>query len=96
MKTARMKKKSLLLRLMIFAVSAYVAVSFVSLQVEITTKRTQLDLVLQQIESQRIANDETERLINLGDDETYLSRIARDRLDMGLPDERVFRDSAGS
>ncbi len=96
MKTIRTKKKSLFIRLCIFAFAAYVVVSLVSLQVEITARRSQLATVRQQIEDQRIANKETERLLSLGDDKTYLSRIARDKLDMGFSDERVYRDAAGS
>ncbi|MEM1485951.1 septum formation initiator family protein [Oscillospiraceae bacterium PP1C4] len=96
MKTNRTKNKNLFVKLCVFGFAAYVIVSLVTLQMEITAKRSQLVAVKQQIESQRIINKETERLLSLGDDKTYLARIARDKLDMGLSDERVFRDATGS
>ena len=95
-KKIRSKKMSLLLRLGIFAFSAYVVVSLVGLQMQISQKRQQLASIEEQMEQQRLSNKETERLLGLGDDQAYLSRIARERLDMGLPDEHVFRDAAGS
>ncbi|MBC8585011.1 FtsB family cell division protein [Youxingia wuxianensis] len=84
------------MRICIFCFAAYIVVSLVSLQVEISSKRKELTQVQQLVEEQRLANKETERLLNLGDDRAYLSRIARDKLDMGNSDERVFRDASGS
>lgn len=96
MKNNRSRKKSLIMRICIFCFAAYIVVSLVSLQVEISSKRKELTQVQQLVEEQRLANKETERLLNLGDDRAYLSRIARDKLDMGNSDERVFRDASGS
>ena len=96
MKNNRSSKKSLIMRICIFCFAAYIVVSLVSLQVEISSKRKELTQVQQLVEEQRLANKETERLLNLGDDRAYLSRIARDKLDMGNSDERVFRDASGS
>lgn len=96
MKSARTKKKSLIVRLGIFAFAAYVVVSLVSLQVEIGIRQSQLAELDAQIESQRLANKETERLISLGEDKDFLSRIAREKLDMGFSDEHVYRDASGS
>lgn len=96
MKNNRSRKKSLIMRICVFCFAAYIVVSLVSLQVEISSKRKELTQVQQLVEEQRLANKETERLLNLGDDRAYLSRIARDKLDMGNSDERVFRDASGS
>lgn len=96
MKSTRTKKQSLFIRLCVAALAAYVVVSLLTLQMEISSKSSELSAIEQQIEQQRIANKETERLIALGNDQDYLSRIARDKLDMGFSDERVFRDATGS
>ena len=96
MKKIHTRKKSLMIRLCVLAFSAYVVVSLVSLQMEIADRRSTLAPITEQAETQRLANKEIERQIALGDDKDYLARIAREKLDMGRADERVFRDAAGT
>ena len=96
MKGVRTQKKSLLIRLCLFAFAAYIVVSLVSLQMEIASKRSELASYEQQVKDQLIANKEIERQLSLGSDKDYLARIARDKLDMGFSDERVYRDVSGS
>lgn len=96
MKQVRGKKKSLFIRFCIFTFAVYVVVSLITLQMEISTKRNLLATVTAQFEDQQVANKEVERQIALGDDREFMARIARDKLDMGVADERVFRDTAGT
>lgn len=96
MKHVRTGKKSLFMRLCLLGFAAYIAVSLISLQIEINSKRDELSIVSQKCEEQRLANKELERLISLGNDKTYLARIARDKLNMGLPEEHVYKDASGS
>ena len=96
MKSVRGKKKSLFIRFCIFAFAAYVVVSLITLQMEISSKRSLLTSVNAQLEDQVVANKEVERQIALGDDRDFMARIARDKLDRGVADERVFRDTAGT
>ena len=71
-------------------------ISLFLLGVYIVVSQEELQMVIQQCEEQRISNKEIKRQISLGDDQTYLARIARDKLGMGYSDEHVFRDAAGS
>lgn len=96
MKKVKTGKKNLFVRLCLLGFAAYIAVSLISLQIEINSKRAELSDVSQKCENQRLANKEIERLISLGNDKTYLSRIARDKLNMGLPEEHVYKDASGS
>lgn len=96
MKKARSKKKSLIVRLGMFTFAAFVATSLISLQLEISSKRAELEQVQSQIDEQQTAIKETERLLSLGSDQGYLSKIARDKLGLGFSDEHVYRDAAGS
>lgn len=96
MKKVRTGKKNFFVRLCLLGFAAYIAVSLISLQIEINSKRAELSAVSQKCEDQRLANKEIERLISLGNDKTYLSRIARDKLNMGLPEEHVYKDASGS
>lgn len=83
-------------RLCVFAFAAYVAVTIITLQMEISSKQTELVQIEEQSKDQERAKKELERQIALGDDENHLARIARDKLDMGFADEHVYRDVSGS
>ena len=56
MKSVRGKKKSLFIRFCIFAFAAYVVVSLITLQMEISSKRSLLTSVNAQLEDQVVAN----------------------------------------
>lgn len=96
MKVARVKKHSMLMRLCILVFAAYAAVMLITLQMEINAKQTQLSAVDAQLEVQRLQTKELERQLALGDNETYLARLARDKLGMCFSDERVYQDVSGS
>lgn len=96
MKSARSRKMNLVVKLGIFAFAAYVVVSLVSLQMEISAKRGELATYQQQLEQELLEVEELERQIALLEDPDYLTRIARDQLGMGYSDEHVFRDASGS
>ena len=92
----RKRKKSLILRLAVIMFVGYVTVSMVMLQMDIMQRKTQLDELKQQVEDQRIANKEIERLTQMGDNDEYMGRIAREMLDYTYPDETIYKDSAGN
>ena len=96
MGSKKIKKNNLLIRLGLSILAVYVIVSLISLQIEIAGKQQQLEDLQMQIQQQQTVNKELERQLSFGKDQAYLSRIARDKLDMGFSDERVFRDAAGS
>lgn len=96
MKAARMKKPNMLTRLCVLVFAGYAAVTLVTLQMEINAKQSDLAAVNNQIEVQRLQTKELERQISLGDNEAYLARLARDKLDMCFSDERVYQDVSGS
>ena len=52
--------------------------------------------ITQACEDQRIANKDIERLIVMGEDEEYVERIAREKLDYGYPNEHVYVDVSGN
>ena len=93
-KKERIKRRNPVLKISLFLLGVYIVVSLASLHMEIVSKQEELQMVIQQCEEQRISNKEIKRQISLGDDQTYLARIARDKLGMGYSDEHVFRDAA--
>ncbi len=90
------KKANPLLRLVLALCVVYFAFSLVGGQLELRNRREELAGLQQKLEDQRIANKETERLISMNEDETYIERIAKDRLGYAFPDERVFIDFSGT
>lgn len=92
----RKKKKGLFWRIAALCVLLYVAVSFVQLQVELNEKRGELALLEQQVEDQLLENQELRSLLDMRQDEKYIERVARDRLDYAYPDEKVYIDISGN
>jgi cell division protein DivIC len=90
-------KKSILLRLAIFAFAAYTVVALVNQQVQIADKRKQLDSVKQQIRIQEIKNDDIKNALSTGEGKNsdYIERAAREGLNFAKPGERVFVNIAG-
>ena len=97
-KKPRQKKKpgkNLILKVCIFAFITYAAVLLINMQVNLAGRKQQLNDLRQRHELQRISNKELERQLEMGMDQAYIERIARDKLDYVAPDERVYIDISG-
>ena len=88
-------RSRLLLRIGVFALIGYLAVTLVVSQVDIMVKRQQLSTLQLSIQRQAQQNTELQRLIASGDEKAYIERIARDRLGFAAHGERVFIDISG-
>ena len=86
---------SLVLRLGLVALAAYLVVGMVFNQVEIAAKRQQLEAVQQQLEALPAQNDEVRRVLQPGPEGKIVERGARDQLGYAKPNERVFVDMTG-
>ena len=96
-KRARGKKSFNIKKLMVVSVAMVISVYFVYVliwqQVTITRKNQEIDALKSQVET---ATEESERLsqeIENLNDPGYLERIAREKLGLVRPNERVFVDS---
>ncbi len=85
----------LLLRVGVALIGAYLVVGMVFNQVEIASKRQQLETVQQQLAAQQAQNDEISRVLESGSDEEIIERVARDKMGYAKPNERVFVDVTG-
>lgn len=85
-----------LIRFCAYVFAAYVAVSLITLQMQINDNKAQLQQVTAQYKEATAQQKELQRQLALGDDDEQMARIARDKLDMGFAGERVFRDVSGS
>lgn len=88
MKAVKKKKKSVLLRLACIAFGVYVAVSLVQLQMDIGRSKESLAQVNQQIQEQTLKNQELQAMIDAGEDQAEIERIARE-LGYVFSDEQV-------
>lgn len=86
---------SLLIKLAVAGASVYLVVSFVSGQLQVSEKQRKLAELDIKLETQTEQNAELERLMESGDEDAYVERMAREKLGYARPDERVFVDISG-
>ena len=85
-------QKSLIFKLAFIAFFVYVAVSFTVMQVDIAKRRDSLEAVQQELLKENYINQEITNILNSGESSEYIMKIAREKLGLVLPDERVFID----
>ena len=91
----KMSMKKLLFRVTTVVAAAYLVVSFVGGQFQVAAKRGELQELDAQLEKQVATNKELVRMMESGDDEAYVERVAREKLGYARPQERVFVDLTG-
>jgi cell division protein DivIC len=69
--------------------------AYVSNQVTIRAKSTELENLNEQIEQQQALNEEMERILS-GDSDEVTEWIARDSFGYAAPNERVYYDISGN
>lgn len=89
----KLKKTSLLTKLLILVVSGFALVSLVTVQAQLIEKRKEIALLEEQVMYEEQTQKELEEDIkNFGSDESII-KIARERLGMVADGEIVFYDS---
>lgn len=93
------KKKStfsgFLMKLAVLAAVAYLVVTFVSGQLQVAAKQRELDEVTARVELQAEQNRELQQLMDSGDEQAYIERMAREKLRYARPQDRIFVDLTG-
>jgi cell division protein DivIC len=92
----RRRKKNLFLRISICTFAVYIAFTLISMQLEVAAKRRELASLNASVEQQQLTNAETERLLDLGEDEAYIEYMAHEKLGYAYPDEKIYIDRSGS
>lgn len=96
MSKRKKRKGNWLVRFFMLCFIGYVAISLITMQVQVASKRRYLLALEHSVEQQQLMNAETERLLNSENDESYIERIARDKLGYAYPDEKIFIDRSGN
>jgi len=87
-------RKSLILRLSVFAFIIYIAVVLINLQLQLSRQKATLASVTAQYQVQQSKNAEIKRVLS-EDDSQYKESIARDKLGYAKPDERIYINVSG-
>lgn len=82
-----------LIRVMTVVLFALLVGFFIKTQADVDRMEETLTSVTNQVEHQRLVNKDLE--LTLRDNEAFLERAAREKLDYAHPEERVFIDASG-
>lgn len=75
-----------------FALAGYFAITLIQLQIEISEKKDTLAQVQAQYNEKIAENKELEKVLEGGNEDEYIERIARDSLGYVKPGEKVYYD----
>ncbi len=84
-----------LLRAAVVLVAVYLLFTFVSGQMQVSSKQRELNEVNARLELQMQENAELQQLMASGDEDAYVERMAREKLYYARPEERIFIDLTG-
>jgi cell division protein FtsB len=68
--------------------------SIISLQSTIAERKAELETLRSQTETYEAENEDLERVLNSGDVDTYMERLAREEYGYAYPDEYRFYDTS--
>lgn len=86
------RKTSFLLALGAFALAGYFAITLIQLQIQISEKKETLAQIQAQYNEKIAENEELEKIVEDGNEDEYMERIARDSLGYVKPGEKVYYD----
>lgn len=96
MKRKRKTQRSIILRLFIIGVCAYMAVTLIGLWSNLNESRAQLSELKQQLEEEQNTIEELKAILNADSNKQLIEKAARERLGYIYSDEQVFIDISGS
>lgn len=88
----KFKKSSLLIKLVILILVVYATVTLVSLQSQITAKRSEAEALSKNITSAEQENQRLQEAIDNIDTDEGIEEVARNKLGLVAPGEIVFND----
>lgn len=86
----KLKKSGLLTKIVLLLLLIFIGVSFLNLRGRIADARLETQLLSEQLEEQARRNTELANDIENSDDPEHLKDIAREKLDLLEPGEKVF------
>lgn len=97
--TAKPKRKTSPMRVLMYAAvgfaALYLLTTLVSGRLQVGQKEQELASIQLQTQQQQDTNAELQEILDSGDEDAYVERVAREKLGYARPDERVFVDISG-
>lgn len=84
------KKAGLLTKILALILLAYIVFTLLSLRQKLADAKSQVETLNQQVTDQIQTNTELSNAIENSDDPSFLKDIAREKLDLVAPNEKVF------
>ena len=95
MAAAKKRKRRIVVIVAVIAITIYVGISMVFITNAYREKSQEIQQVQQQIDEQTVLNQEYQAMIDQGVDDEYIQKLAREKLGLVYPDERVYIDMGG-
>lgn len=89
-------KKGRISTVFMLSCSVFIVFSLITQQIDIAKRKQELQDIKKMVISQELTNKETERYIIEGDNPEYIERLAREKLGLVSPSEKIFRDATGT
>ncbi len=89
------RRMTVIINVAIIALLCYVICSLIVLQLGIASYRSKLSELNAQKEEQSLLNEEMEALLEEGTDADYIIKMAREKLGLIFPEERVYFNASG-
>ncbi len=94
-KKEKMSVKKLITIVALAVFILYILVCVITISIDIKQHKTELAALNERLENQEILNGELSDMIDSGEVEDYILRIAREKYGYVFPDEEVFVDISG-
>ena len=95
MAATKKRKRRIVVIVAVIAITIYVGISMVFITNSYREKNQEIQQVQQQIDEQTVLNQEYQEMIDQGVDDKYIQKLAREKLGLVYPDERVYIDMGG-
>ena len=95
MAATKKRKRRIVVIVAVIAITIYVGISMVFITNSYREKNQEIQQVQQQIYEQTVLNQEYQEMIDQGVDDEYIQKLAREKLGLVYPDERVYIDMGG-
>ncbi|MBQ3044664.1 MAG: septum formation initiator family protein [Clostridia bacterium] len=92
-KKVKNRKHSIILAVLFTALVCYFVATLISLQTKVRAEREAVTELSRQHQQQVDENSELAMIIENGDEDAYIEKIAREQYGYAMPDERVYYDS---
>ena len=84
------RRTGILIRIVLVAILIYMVFLFIHVRQQITDTRAEIRILTEEVADQTQTNTELTNAIENRDDPAFLKDVARERLDLVTPSDRVF------